>query len=226
MKITCIIIEDEPLARERLVEYINRTTTLNLLAQFDDALTAFAFLKNNGVDLIFLDINLGRISGIEMLETTRLKSRIIITTAYHEFALKGYELSVTDYLLKPYTFERFTQAVAKIEIAQKNDRPETSYIFIKTENRLEKIDYAEILFIEGMRDYRRIHTATKKIMTLQNFSDLEREIPRHIICRVHKSYMVSISKIDSIERDEIKIGNTYIPISDTYRKEFLELLGR
>jgi len=226
MKITCIIIEDEPLARERLVEYINRTTTLDLLAQFDDAPTAFAFLKNNAVDLIFLDINLGRISGIEMLETTRLKSRIIITTAYHEFALKGYELSVTDYLLKPYTFERFTQAVAKIEIAQKNDRPETSYIFIKTENRLEKIDYAEILFIEGMRDYRRIHTATKKIMTLQNFSDLEREIPRHIICRVHKSYMVSISKIDSIERDEIKIGNTYIPISDTYRKEFLELLGR
>src|SRR5262249_17417284 len=116
--------------------------------------------------------------------------------------------------------------VAKIEATKKNDKPGASYIFIKTENRLEKIDYSEILFIEGMRDYRRIHTATKKIMTLQNFSELEREIPRHIICRVHKSYMVSVNRIESIERDEIKIGNSYIPISDTYRKDFFAMLGR
>jgi len=226
MKLSCIIIEDEPLARERVVAYTGRIATLNLIGQFDDPITAFAFLKNHAVDIIFLDINLGQISGIEMLETSKLDSQVIITTAYQEFALKGYELNVTDYLLKPFTFERFSQAVAKAEAAQKNNRTEGSFIFIRTENRLEKINYADILFIEGMRDYRRIHTATKKIMTLQNFSELEREIPRHIICRVHKSYMVSISKIDSIERDEIRIGPSYIPISDTYRKAFFDLLGR
>ena len=222
IKYTCIIIEDEPLALERTKIFVLKTPFLNLIGTFDNALEGLAFLKTNKVDLLFLDINMDELSGIELLESTKLDSDVIITTAYSEFALKGYELNVCDYLLKPFTFERFLQAVNKIQhkkVAPSNEL-NTKFIFVKTENRLEKVDIDEILFIEGMRDYRRIHTSKKKIMTLQNFSELEELLPANLICRVHKSYMVSISKIEEIERSRIKIANQMIPISETYREHF------
>lgn len=224
MSISCIIVEDEPLALERMKNYVQKIPLLNLIGTFENAVEAFTFLKSNSVDLLFLDINLGELSGIQLLESTKIDCQVIITTAYHEYALKGYELNVTDYLLKPFTFERFLQAVGKVQANDNGISIEKKFIFVKTENRLEKIDFDEVLYIEGMRDYRRIHTRSKKIMTLQNFTDLEKEIPKRLICRVHKSYMVSISKIESIERDEIKIGNVQVPISDTYKKEFYKLL--
>lgn len=222
MKISCIIVEDEPLARERTASYIQKLGFLQLLASFDSATDALAFLKTNRVDLIFLDINLGELSGIQLLERASINSHVIITTAYQEYALKGYELNVTDYLLKPYTFERFVQAVDKVHTnLLKEKRPEDrKFIFIKTEYRLEKIFLEDVLFIEGMRDYRRIHTVGKRIMTLQTFRDLEEEIPPQILCRVHKSYMVALDKIDSVERDRIMIGDKIIPISDTYKQQF------
>lgn len=227
MKITCVIIEDEPLAVERIKGYVQRIPSLQLLASFENALKAFEFLKENKVDLIFLDINLGELSGIQFLESSKLTSKIILTTAYQEYALKGYELNVVDYLLKPFSFERFLQAVDKVLVNSDCKVIEAkNFIFVKTENRLEKIDFKDILFIEGMRDYRRIHTTQKKIMTLQNFTELETEIPPHIVCRVHKSFMVSIAKIESIEKDEIKIGNMLIPISDSYRSKFYEVIGK
>ena len=144
---------------------------------------------------------MGEISGIQFLEAGKIKSKVIVTTAYEEYALKGYELNVTDYLLKPFSFERFFQAVSKVqdEVDRQMNKTDIRYIFIKTEYRLEKIMLNEILFIEGMRDYRRIHTTKKRIMTLQTFKDLELEIPENIICRVHKSYMVAIDKIESIK---------------------------
>lgn len=225
MSISCIIIEDEPLALERTKSYVQNIPLLNLVGTFENAVKAFTFLKSNSVDLLFLDINLGELSGIQLLESTKTNYQVIITTAYHEYALKGYELNVTDYLLKPFTFERFVQAVDRVQANDKGNSTEKKFIFVKAENRLEKINFDEVLYIEGMRDYRRIHTRSKKIMTLQNFTDLEKEIPKHLICRVHKSYMVSISKIESIERDEIKIGNVQVPISDTYKKEFYKLLA-
>jgi two-component system LytT family response regulator len=222
MKITCIIVEDEPLALERATEYVLRLPLLNLLATFDNALDAFSFLKSYPVDLIFLDINLGALSGIQLLESTRIGSSVIITTAYQEYALKGFELNVTDYLLKPYTFERFLLAVDKVKIRPTPE--EKKFIFVKTENRLEKINLNEILYIEGMRDYRRIHTLHKKTMTLQTFTDLEKLIPPHVIARVHKSYMVSIGKIEAIEKEAVRINNVFIPISATYKSRLFELL--
>jgi len=228
MKVNCIVIEDEPLAMERTVGYIRKIPLLELVATFDNALDAFAFLKKNTVGLIFLDINLGELSGIQLLESININSDVIITTAYPEFALKGYDLSVTDYLLKPFTFERFLQAVDKVQQSLEKKEPQQGkdYFFVKTENRLEKIFFSDILFIEGMRDYRKIHSTQKKIMTLQKFSELEAELPESVICRVHKSYMVSINKIDSIEKDCIYISQTVIPVSETYRQKFYALIGR
>jgi two-component system, LytTR family, response regulator len=224
MKINCIIIEDEPLALERTKSYVLKLSFLNLLSTFDNALDALVFLKTNKVDLIFLDINMGQFSGIQLLETGNIKAKTIITTAYNEYALKGYDLNVTDYLMKPFTFERFLQAIDKVGTDSIKQAPANNFIFIKTEYRLEKVFLNEILFIEGMRDYRRIHTSSKKIMTLKTFKEFEEEISPSIICRVHKSFMVALDKIDSVERDRIKINTRLIPISATYRQKFFELI--
>lgn len=221
-KYKCIIIEDEPLALERTMDFAKRIPFLDLCATFDNALSGLAYIKSNQVDILFLDINMDELTGIELLESSKIDSQVIITTAYQEYALKGYELNVTDYLLKPFNFNRFLQAVNKAQenLQQNNSAVSHEFIFVKTENRLEKINFDDIIYIEGMRDYRRIHTVNKKIMTLQNFKDLEKMIPSDLVCRVHKSYMVSLNRIDSIERGRIRIGAHIIPISETYKADF------
>jgi DNA-binding LytR/AlgR family response regulator len=226
MKISCVIVEDEPLALERTREYALRLPCLNLLATFDDALDALAFLKSNKVDLIFLDINLGEVSGIQLLETSAIDSQVILTTAYQEYALKGFDLKVADYLLKPFTFERFVQAVGRVQTATAERRAATpgGFIFVKVESRLEKVTLREIIFIEGVRDYRRIHAAGRRLMTPQTFAEFERQIPPGVVCRVHKSYMVSLDKIDSVEKGRIRIRDRVIPVSETYREQFFNLI--
>ena len=226
-KLTCIIIEDEPLALEKTRDFVTKVPFLHLSATFDNALTGLTYLNNNKVDLLFLDINMDELSGIELLESSKINSQVIITTAYQEYALKGYELQITDYLLKPFTFNRFLQAVnnAQENIARRNSGSPPDFIFVKTENRLEKIMLNEIVYIEGMRDYRRIHTVHKRIMTLQNFSVFETLIPSSIVCRVHKSYMVALNKIESIERSRIKIADQLIPISEMYKDVFFQLIN-
>ena len=223
-KVSCIIIEDEPLALERAKGYIEKIPFLDLQGSFDNALDGLSYLKSSTVDLLFLDINMDELSGIQLLENVQFKGDVIITTAYDQYALKGYELNVTDYLLKPYSFERFLQAIDKIEQKTPAKNSEQDYLFVKTENRLEKINLKEILFIEGMGDYRRIHLPTKRIMTLQTFTEFEKIIPSNIICRVHKSYMISIQQIESIERNRIKIKGQLIPISETYKSRLFELI--
>ena len=223
----CIIVEDEPLALERTKGYVEKLPFLKLLATFDNGVDALLFLKDNTIDLLFLDINLGELSGIQMLEAAKPDCAVIITTAYHEYALKGYELNVTDYLLKPFTFERFFQAVEKAKVSlDKKETPEKKSVFIKTEYRLEQVLLSDIIYIEGMRDYRRIFLTGKSIMTLQTFKELEEMIPPSAVCRVHKSYMVAVDKIESIEKDRIKIGKERIPISDTYKSHFFSIIGR
>jgi two-component system, LytTR family, response regulator len=224
---SCIIIEDEPLALERTKSFVEKIPFLNLCGTFDNALNGLSYLRSNKVDLLFLDINMDELSGIELLESSKIDCQVIITTAYQEYALKGYELHVTDYLLKPFTFERFMKSVNKAQENIKRLIPDASvdFIFVKTENRLEKINLSDILYIEGMRDYRRIHTLTKKIMTLQNFSELELIIPSNVVCRVHKSYMVGINKIESIERGGIRVSNKTIPISETYKTLFYQVIN-
>ena len=227
MKISCIIVEDEPLALERTKEYVLRLPFLDLRATFGDALDALAFLRTEEVELIFLDINLGEVSGIRLLETSAITGQVILTTAYQEYALKGFDLQVADYLLKPFTFERFVQAVerARGNLPKKPAVTPNSLIFVKVENRLEKVSLREILFIEGMRDYRKIHAAGRRLLTPQTFAEFERQIPPSIICRVHKSYMVSLDKIDSIEKGRIQVKDRVIPISETYKEQFFRLIN-
>lgn len=225
-KYTCLIIEDEPLALEKTKDFVNKVPFLHLSATFDNALTGLNYLNSNKVDILFLDINMDELSGIELLESSKISSQVIITTAYQEYALKGYELQITDYLLKPFTFNRFLQAVNKAQenIIKHSSEPQPDFIFVKTENRLEKIMINDIVYIEGMRDYRRIHTVNKKVMTLQNFSEFEKLIPSSLVCRVHKSYMVALNKIVSIERSRIKIADQLIPISETYKEDFFQII--
>lgn len=227
--ISCIIAEDEPLAMERTKNYVQKLPYLQLLATFDNAMDALLFVKDNSVELIFLDINMGDFSGIQLLETKSIQSEVIIITAYHEYALKGYELNVTDYLLKPFTFERFIQAVEKVQqkLTNQNVVADKKMVFIKTAYRLEHLLLSDVLYIEGMRDYRKIVTLNKApIMTLQTFLSLELEMPARLICRVHKSYMVALDKIESVEKDVIRIQQQLIPISETYKKIFFELINK
>lgn len=216
MKTSFIIVEDEPLARERIKQFAARAGTLELRAEFDNAADAIEYLEGNQVDLIFLDINLGKMSGVEMLESSRINSQVIFTTAYQEYALKAFDLKATDYLLKPFTFDRFAQAVERIQTSDT--------LFVKSGNHLEKIALSDILFIEGMGDYRRVHTDNKRVITPHTFTEFEKQIPASVVCRVHKSYMVGVNKIDSFTKDTIHIGDKIIPISDTYKRQFLALV--
>jgi two-component system, LytTR family, response regulator len=227
MKLNCIIVEDEPLALERTKGFILKLPFLNLLSTFDNAIDALSFLKTNQVNLLFLDINMDGLSGIELLESSTIDSKVIITTAYQEYALKGFDLQVCDYLLKPFAFERFVQAVdkAQSDLVRIGNLNGQIFFFVKTEYRLEKIFFNDVLYIEGMKDYRKIHTTGKPVMTLQTFNDFESEISPSQVCRVHKSYMVSLHKIESIERDRIKIRDILIPISDTYKETFYKVIN-
>lgn len=226
MKIKCIAIEDEPLALKKIKGFIEQVDFLELLDGFNNAVDAIGYLKQNDVDLIFLDIRMKRLSGIQFLESLQIKSKVIITSAYDEYALRGYELDVVDYLLKPFTFERFLKSVDKVynqlnEIAKKNIN---EYLFVKTEYRIEKIGIKDILFIKGMKDYLQIHTLDKKIMTLQTFKNLLEILPEVDFQRVHLSYIISISKIENIEKNRIRIGQDLIPISDSYKDRFYGVL--
>lgn len=226
MKINCIIIEDEPLAVKKLAGFIKKIDYLNLLCEFNNAIDAISYLKSNQVDLIFLDIRMKKLSGIKFLESLREKPRIIITSAYDRYALKGYELDVSDYLLKPFSFERFLKSVEKVfsELNKILDDNTNKYIFLKTEYRIEKVELIHILYIQGMKDYLKVVTSDKKIMTLLSFKNIMYLLPDSEFIRVHNSYIVALSKIENIERNRIRISNQLIPISDTYKDHFYDLL--
>ncbi len=227
MKLRVIAIEDEPLAMKKLVGFIAKLDYLILLKTFDNAIEAISFLKNETVDLIFLDIQMEEFTGIQFLETVKTLPQIIITTAYSEYAIKGYEFNVTDYLLKPYTFDRFVKAVSKAADDVKNDSLTTAShtIFLKTESRLEKVVVADIQYIEGMSEYLRVVTSDKKLMTRQSFKSLANSLASPNFMRVHKSYMVALDKIDCIEKNRLTINEKIIPIGELYKESLFKALG-
>ncbi|MCT4603280.1 MAG: response regulator transcription factor [Marinifilum sp.] len=226
MKINCIAIEDEPLALKKIMEFIEQVDYLNLLQGFNSAIDAIGYVKRNSVDLIFLDIRMKKLTGIQFLESLQNRPKVIITSAYDEYALKGYELDVVDYLLKPFTFERFLKPVDKVynQLKSLNTNVDNNYIFVKTECRIEKVVLEDILFIQGMKDYLQIHTTDRKLMILQTFKNLLDVLPSSDFQRVHNSYVVAISKIKNIERNRIRIGDDLIPISDSYKDKFYKTL--
>jgi two-component system, LytTR family, response regulator len=227
MDINYIIIEDEPLAMLRIQQYAQKLPFLKILRAFDNALEAIIFMQTEKVDLIFLDIQMDGLSGIQFLEAIKQRPEVIVTTAFDEYAVKGFELEVADYLVKPFPFERFLQAVMRVQNKLKVDRPgiQQPYIFVRSGYQHIKIFLEDILFIEGVRDYRKINcNDDQKILTSETFTTLESKLPGNQFCRVHKSFLISLKKIESVEKDRIKIQNKIIPISEMYRVEFYKLI--
>lgn len=231
MKINCIAIDDEPLALEKMSKFINKVPYLELLGTFDNALEALQFLKQVKIDLLFLDIQMDELTGIQLLESLDEKPHVILTTAYDQYALKGYELSVSDYLLKPISFQRFLKAVERVHqkisaqkkvasIPQKEKKQVQEYILVRSEYRLQKIWLDDILYIEGMKDYSRIFTTKIKLMTLQNLKKIEESLETPPFLRVHKSYIISLNKIESIGKNDLVIAGTTIPVGGLYKSTF------
>jgi two-component system, LytTR family, response regulator len=238
MKIKCIAIDDEPPALAQMEEYISRVPFLELLSSFDNGMSALEFLKENEVDLVFLDIEMEGFTGIQLLKVLKNKPFIILTTAYDSYAIQAFDLDVNDYLLKPISFERFLKSVEKVYDMKTNKKTsisasqplapvseEKNYIFVKTEYRMQRVDFKEILYIEGLKEYLIIKMITGRVITLQSFRHMEEMLPSSNFIRVHKSYMVALDKIEFIERNRIKIADKLIPIGDTYKKVFYEALG-
>jgi DNA-binding LytR/AlgR family response regulator len=219
-------------------QYILKVSHLQLVKSFSNPLAALDFLRNNSVDILFSDIQMPEITGISLLKILPKKPLVILTTAYSEYALEGYELDVVDYLLKPITLERFLKAVERatqrftpisttsLPETMVPTEPSPQSIFVKDGTKLVKIRLNEILYIEGLKDYVSIYTKEKKVVTLQTLKSLEAQLISHQFIRVHHSYIVSFEAIDAIEKEKIQIGKVWIPISDTYRKSFKEFMER
>ena len=224
MNINCIVIDDTPLAVEKLEGFIRQVPFLNLLKSFNNGIEAISFMKTNPVDLVFLDIQMEQFSGLQFLESLQNPPQIIIVSAYSQYAVNGFDHSVTDYLLKPYSFERFLKAIDKVQL-DADVSNQNEYMFVKTEYRMERINFSDILYIEGKGAYLRIITPMTKIMTLQSFQNMESLLPLDNFIRIHKSFIVAKNKIESIERNRIKIGSELLPIGQSYRERLLKALN-
>ena len=225
--IKCVLIDDEPLALELLEAHISKTADLELLQSFTNPIEALQRLDDLKPDLIFSDIQMPELSGVQFSKIVGDRYPLIFTTAYDQYAVQGYELDVVDYLLKPISLERFQKAVAKfksrqLQISTPTDSNVPEYIFVKSEYKTLKIDLADIHYIKGMADYVTIVTKEKKIHTLENLKHYEATLPATNFMRVHKSYIIAMDKIEFIERNRAVILGDYIPVGDTYKKVFFE----
>jgi DNA-binding LytR/AlgR family response regulator len=231
MNLNCVIIDDEPLARKGLREYIDDIEFLQLVGEFDHPLKAMDVLSTEEVHLIFLDIHMPKLTGIEFLKSLAHPPLIVFTTAYPQYAVDGFELNVLDYLVKPISFDRFLKAAMKAkEAASKGNTISTAasrkedYFFIKADNKLIKLFYQDIQFVEALQNYVTIHTTNKKYITYLTFKSIEESLPNEEFIKVHKSYLVAANKIESIEGNIIRIGQHEIPISRNSKEEVLEKL--
>lgn len=221
--IKCIIIEDEPLAANILSDYISQVPFLELRGVFKDAILATDYLRQHSVDLLFLDIHLPKLKGMVFLKTLTRPPAVIITTAYHKYAVEGFDLNVTDYLLKPFEFERFLIAVNKVKTAQRETQePATSnnakdHLFLTVQKKKVKILFADIVFIESQREYIKIVTTQKAYLSKMSTHEMEALLPAHLFKRIHRSYIISVNKIDSYTAEEVEVNGIAIPIGRGYR---------
>jgi DNA-binding LytR/AlgR family response regulator len=232
MSISCLIVDDEPLARNLLTDYAKKIPSLNLVGTCEGPLQALEVLKTTSVDLLFLDIQMPEITGIGLLKVLQKKPMVIFTTAYSEYALDGYELDVVDYLLKPISFERFLKAVnkvqARITTTQRVTMPPTAddFIFVKDGTKLVKIMIHDILYVEGLKDYVTIHTKLQKVVSLQRLKSLEEQLPASLFVRIHNSFIVSLRAIASVHKNEVEIGTAFLPVGETFKKSFKEAIEK
>jgi two-component system LytT family response regulator len=228
--IRCIVVDDDFPAVRLLAGYVKNTPGLELVLKTTDATEALAAITRGAADLVFLDIQMPKLTGIEVMESIRgSQTKVILTTAYPEFALKGYEHDVIDYLLKPVTFERFLTAVRKakerLSGREHFSGPCTGHLMLKTEYRLQRTDHADILYVEGLGDYLVFYTVKEKIITLERMKHMEEMLPEACFIRVHKSYIVNINRIDYLEKGKIIVGLKHLPVGETYRESVKERLG-
>jgi DNA-binding LytR/AlgR family response regulator len=223
MMIRCIITDDEPVARKGLQGYIEKTPFLQIVAVCEDAMQLNSVLKQQPVDLLFLDIEMPYVTGIDFLKNLTNPPKIIFTTAYERYAIQGYELDVLDYLLKPISADRFLKAANKAyDYFQSKEDEKRPYLFIKTENKLEKVEFSEILLVEAMENYVAICTKEKKIITHSTLKALQQRLPGNEFIQPHKSYLVNVRSIDSIEGNILHVGKYDVPVSKYQKEEVME----
>ncbi len=233
MGIRCIIVDDEPLAIEILESYVAKVEQLQLVSTFRNAVSAFTFLQQHSVDLIFLDIQMPKLSGIDFLKTLKNPPKVIFTTAFRDYALQGFELEILDYLLKPIPFDRFLKAVAKVlhqptatSSVTKPDVVPDNYVYFKVDKKMIKTKMADVLYIESIKDYVKVRTGEREIVTQQKISYLEESLPREQFLRIHRSFIVNLEKIDAYSATDVEIGKHSIPIGRNYKNDVMKILAR
>lgn len=228
--IQCIIVDDEPIAREILEKHLSEIDSVHIVASCKSAIEAFSVINSNRIDLVFLDINMPEISGLSFARSINKEVKIIFTTAYREYAVDGFDLQAVDYLLKPISFERLLQAMNKyrnetpkmvmpnpVKIAYKKD----DFIFVRTERKMAKINFSDIVYVESLSDYIKIHLTDKTVVTRETITNIEAKLPPNDFMRTHRSFIVSKHKIESYTSEFIEIGNKQIPISRSYKSKVL-----
>ncbi len=239
MNLKCIAVDDEPLALGLVTSFIEQTPFLELAGQFDNAIEALHDIQSKEVDLVFLDIQMSDLTGIELarlLEKADPRPLVIFTTAFDQFALEGYKVDAIDYLLKPFNYQEFLRAATKAQQHRKlqkseptgaSQQQEPNYIFLKVEYQLVKVMLDDILYVEGLKDYVKVHLKSKEhpLLTLNSLKAMEEKLPAGKFTRIHRSFIVSIDNVDSISKNSVEIGKTHLTISENYRKQFHELIG-
>ncbi|QXP66679.1 LytTR family DNA-binding domain-containing protein [Polaribacter sp. AHE13PA] len=231
--INCVIVDDEPIARNILETFVAKIPNLNLVKSCKNAMEAFEIANSNNIDLFFLDINMPDISGLSLAKSINKKSKIIFTTAYREYAVDGFDLQAVDYLLKPIAFDRFLQAVNKFfetqtvivsQVDVEEPSVKSDYIFVRSERKMVKINFDDILYVESLSDYIKIHTKDTVLVTRETISNLEMKLPSQQFLRIHRSYIINLNKTDSYTNEFIEIEKNAIPISRTYKENVLKKL--
>lgn len=239
MKIRCLVVDDEKLARDYIKNYIGKIPELELIGDFNSPLKANELIKKGEVDLLFLDIQMPDITGVDFIKSLAHKPEVIFTTAYQEYALEGFNLSAIDYLLKPFSFERFFQAVNKVidkfeskSLIEKGPEslPATTtftenFLTIRADRKYYKINFKDIKYIEGQKAYVTFHTTSKRITALISLKELEESLPKEQFIRIHKSYIVSINEIASLEGNTLEVDEQQLPVGKNYKEAVLEIFG-
>jgi len=231
--ISCIIVDDEPVARDIIAEHLSKINNVNIVSSCSNAIEAFNCLNNHNIDLIFLDINMPEISGISFAKAINKDIKIIFTTAYRDYAVEGFELHAVDYLLKPISFNRLLQAVTTYfniysvkETLEKTELNQHDFMFVRADRRMIKIDFNAIIYIESYSDYIKIHLQNETIVTRETISAIEAKLPHHSFLRIHRSFIIALKHISSFTNEEVTIKNVSLTISRSYKKQVLEILEK
>jgi len=229
--INCLVVDDEPIARKGMLEYIEQVDFLHPVAVCKNAIEASQALQNNTIDLVFLDIQMPKLTGIDFLKNLADPPLVIFTTAFPEYAIEGYELNVLDYLLKPISFERFFKAVVKAQSyigrkMKKDKLPAEPFFFVKSNQKLEKIYIDEILYVEALANYVILHTKTKKHIVYMSFKGIESQLPDDLFLKIHKSYLVAVNAIQTIDNDEVILDGHILPISKSFKAAVMDSVGK